>query len=90
MQGEVSVPCMDEDCGARAGAGAHVAGYYAYATISHVSPRMCTCDAYAELGVGEGYLQNIHLIRQHASKPRGLLGVARFREARRVGVYGPR
>ena len=26
MQGEVSVPCMDEDCGNRAGAGAHVAG----------------------------------------------------------------
>ena len=26
MQGEVSVPCMDEDCGNRAGAGAHVVG----------------------------------------------------------------
>ena len=29
-------------------------------------------------------------MRQHARRPRGLLGVARFREARRVGVYGPR
>ena len=26
MQGEVSVPCLDQDCGNRAGAGAHVVG----------------------------------------------------------------
>ena len=77
MQGEVSVPCMDEDCGNRAGAGAHVVGgllhvylvtlarlgkhariqcthVINYTNISHVSPRMGTCDAHAELGWGRG------------------------------------
>ena len=27
MQGDVNVPCMNEDCDNRAGAGAHVVGY---------------------------------------------------------------
>ena len=89
MQGEVSVPCLDQDCGNRAGAGAHVVG-----GLLHVQLGIA-CQAWAslhvELGVGSGnYLQNIHLMRQRTRRPRGLLGVARIREARRVGVDGPR
>ena len=97
------MPCMHEDCGNSAGAGAHVGCQISPTytlgimhagagcmipkgrptNISHVSPRVGTCDEHAELGWGGviNYSDNINLIRQHARRPRGLLDVARFREA---------
>ena len=84
MQGVVSVPCMDEDCGNRAGAGAHVVGYYTYPNISHVSPRMGTCDAHART-VGVGDMEKA--TRQKAPGPSWCRPLSR---GAGVGVFGPR
>ena len=39
MQGEVSVPCLDQDCGNRAGAGAHVVGGLLHVYLLQVQRR---------------------------------------------------